>query len=186
MLFNNIYFKITFIFILLSFISSNITSQSDKGFPVKHYLGFNYGGTTGIGLGYRIDLSKVGFQVAGSPIFLTGNDVCYNTALTMTYFFKKSSKIDILGFLGNTINFSTLKNLPNPQPFAMIQNIGPLFTNINLFNGYNLGFGAGVNIHLVNGLIDLTAKLGYCVYNVDSNPVSSVGSELGVYYKFKN
>jgi hypothetical protein len=183
MLFNNKYFNLA---LLIIFLSSNITSQSEKGFPVKHYFGFNYGGTTGIGIGYRIDLSKVGFQVAGSPIFLSGNDVCYNTALTMTYFFKKSSKIDILSFLGNTINFSTIKNITNLQMSPMIQNIGPLFTNINLLNGYNIGFGAGVNIHLINGLLDLTAKLGYCVYNVDTNPVSAIGSELGVYYKFKN
>ena len=173
------------LFTAACFSSVNTTAQEEKTEDTtptfyRHSLGFSAGGTTGLGFSYRHFFpNRLGFQVTGVPIF-GGGDFFSSTGLSLMYIFKEHEKVDLFSYLGNHLIYERFTyyqapiTFPDPQPGDEV--IKERLT-------YNIGFGAGVNIHFWE-FIDLSLKAGYGIYNVNSSPATNIAAGIGVYYRF--
>jgi hypothetical protein len=144
----------------------------------KHSLGLHAGASTGQGFSYRYFPEKWGIQITGIPIF-NGNQGYYtSSAVSILYKIKEHKKVDLFAYLGNHLIFERYQSYYWPGPWPGEE---PGFITDRT---YNIGLGAGINIHLWT-VLDLSLQAGYGLNSWNNAPISTIFSgEIGVYYKF--
>jgi len=165
----------TAIFPLFAQESPDFTGERSS---FKYSLGLHAGASTGQGFSYRYFPNKWGVQVTGIPIFNGNNGFYTSSAVSILYKIKEHKKLDLFTYLGNHLVFERYQSYygiwPEPEP-------GPTYVTDRT---YNIGLGAGVNIHYWE-VLDLSIQAGYGLTSWNNAPLYTVfSSEIGVYYKF--
>lgn len=163
-------------------LASGLQAQTDYGTETetndfRFAIGAHSGSTTGQGFSFRYQPEKFGIQLTGIPIF-NGRDNFYSsTGLTLMYTLRKHERLDLFTYLGNHYIYQRYESFVDMWPM-------PSEPVILTERNYNIGLGAGINIHLWQ-VLDLSLQLGYGVYNVNnSNINSNIAGEIGLYYRF--
>lgn len=157
---------------LIFFVSSIIYSQEEPkpSSSPAHSFGFHLGSTTGMGLSYRYLPNKLGVQATFLPVFNGDGGLFISSGFSIMYKIQSSRRVDLFGYLGNHFIYRE-----NP-------NYG--FEGKNINRSYQMGLGAGINLHAWIDVLDISFQLGYGVYNVNKSPRSLPAAEIGFYYKF--
>jgi len=145
--------------VMMSF--SICSSFAQDEFVQHHKAGFHAGSTTGIGFSYKYQPKKLGIQVVGAPFFFSGGDSFLSLGISGLYRLQESRKIDIFTYLGNNMIFA--------------------FQEMR----YNLGVGAGIDLHIWPSVLDLNIQAGYGIYAINTDPMSLVAGEIGLHYLIK-
>ena len=165
-------------------LASGLQAQTDYGTETetndfRFAIGAHSGSTTGQGFSFRYQPEKFGIQLTGIPIFNGRNNFYSSTGLTLMYTLRKHERLDLFTYLGNHYIYQRYESFPFVDPWPM-----PSEPVILTERNYNIGLGAGINIHLWQ-VLDLSLQLGYGVYNVNnSNINSNIAGEIGLYYRF--
>jgi hypothetical protein len=175
--------KIFFSFIIAasSFVQLATSQNSpeellDSKATYKHGLGMHAGAVTGLGFSYRYAPKKWGVQVTGIPIFSAGN-IFASTAASVQYKFKSHDKVDLFTYVGvHNIYERSEYYYGYYDPFDGYSGV---YTN----NTLTAGFGAGLNIHLLE-VIQLSVQAGYGLYDLTNSISTNLTGEIGVYYRF--
>ncbi|MEX2485643.1 MAG: hypothetical protein WED10_13815 [Brumimicrobium sp.] len=183
----------TLLFALLFFVISPTFSQEveepdNHVLSKKNHLGVNMGSTTGMGLSYKYFGRKLGVQITGIPVFQGNGYYFVSTGVTALYRIKTSDHIDLVSYLGNHMIFSRTNGYQsaNVQPFGPSTTVYPVDPEATVESThYNIGLGAGVDIHL-SRFLDMSIKAGYGLYDLNhgSNAYTSIALEFGMYYRF--
>ncbi len=161
----------------------SLTAQETTNFgleekSMRHALGLHAGTSTGQGFSYRYFPNKWGVQVTGIPIFNGNNGFYTSSAVSILYKIKEHKKLDLFTYLGNHLVFERYQSYYGiwPEPES-----GPTYVTDRT---YNIGLGAGVNIHYWE-VLDLSIQAGYGLTSRNNAQLYTVfSSEIGVYYKF--
>ena len=168
-------FILSLALVLMAAKSSAQDAESNANNSLKHSFGVHAGAATGLGFSYRYFPEKWGVQVTGIPIF--GNGSFYSsTGLSLLYKIKSHDKLDLFSYLGTHYMFERYNYIYQPWP----ETEPPVAITYNFLN---IGFGAGVNIHLWE-VLDLSLQAGYGVFDLTTSPVSNITGEIGLYYRF--
>lgn len=144
-------------FFAILFFCHFVHSQ-ENNLRAVHRVGFHAGTTTGVGFSYKYQPSKFGLQVVGMPIFDGEGNILTSFGLSGLYRISELRRADIIGFLGNHLFIGR--------------------TDI----GYHLGIGAGIDLHLWPGVLDLNVQAGYGLYYLNEQPLSLLTGEIGLHY----
>lgn len=165
----NLIFTIAFIFLL----TPRFFAQEER--KSKHYIGYNIGAFTGVGLTYRYLPKNFGFQ--SSTFFITNRNghKYYNHSLSFIYRIKEWQESDFLLFIGG----QGLKSWIQRPLGVNIQNV-----NHDIYFDYSIGSGIGINLFkkkkfnfsVLMGYVFMDLKSKYSKHNLPT-------IELGVFYK---
>lgn len=171
--------KILTCFFSLALFSLTAQEASNFGLeekPMNHALGLHTGSSTGQGFSYRYFPNKWGVQVTGIPIFYGNQGYYTSSAVSIMYKIKEHKKLDLFTYLGNHLIFERYQSYYWTGPWP-----GPTYVTDRT---YNIGLGAGINIHLWE-VLDLSIQAGYGLTSWNNAPIYTIfSSEIGVYYKF--
>ena len=157
---------------------------------MNHAAGLHAGGISGSGFSYRYLPSKgYGVQVTGIPILRESGDFYGNAGLSLLYSFKTFNRVNLYGFLGNSIDYSSSTYMYSDfnDETGKIEEI----TRKETDRDYSVGIGAGVNIRRWD-VIDFTFAGGYAFKNhkrvnefgTEKTISANVAIEIGIYYRF--
>ena len=175
------FLTLALLFIGLCFFSSTTFAQEDspnENTPIfyRNSLGVAAGGTTGLGISYRHFFpNKFGFQVTGIPIF-SQNHFYSSTGLSLMYIFREHERVALFSYLGNHVIYTE----DNYYGGSILWDEEPIQYS---YLTYNIGLGAGVNIHLWD-FIDLSVKVGYGVFDIPNGVYTNLTGGIGAYYNF--
>lgn len=165
----NLIFTIAFIFLF----TLGGFAQEDR--ISKHYIGYNIGAFSGVGLTYRFIPKRIGIQ--SSAFFITNRKghQYYNHSLCFIYRIKEWQESDVLLFLGG----QGLKSWIQRPSGMNVQNV-----NHDIYFDYSIGSGIGINL-LKNKKINLNILMGYVFLDLESKDTKHnlPTLELGVFYK---
>lgn len=166
--------KLIIAVVLFLFTDLVYTQEREESQDYTHSLGVMTGSTTGLGFSYRYFPNKIGFQFTALPIFRFG-EFQSSTGLSLLYKIRSHEKLDVFAYLGNHLFYDSHAILIDLPETGGYETKGG-------FN-YNVGLGAGVNIHLWD-FLDLSVKAGYGLYDITSFINTSLAGGLGLYYRF--
>ena len=139
-------------------------SSIDMGSKKNHYIGFNAGASTGLGLAYRYQNNKHSYQFALLPI-MSERNAFVNIGGRYAYNFKEVNKTRFFGYIGHSAGTSFYEY----DDYAIRLVTGAGFgIEQDLTKNLSLNFGAGY---------------AYYYYNFDDSKLT-LTAELGLFYKF--
>lgn len=180
--------KLTAIVIATLFLNYNYAQENedvglDSSLFKTHFAGVHAGASTGLGFSYRWFPKKFGFQVTAIPVFNGNNNYFVSSGGSFLLRLNRSKRVDLFVYQGNHFIFQSREEYVyepydpnNPYQEPTIENVNEV--------SYNLGVGAGINIHLFDNMIDISLQTGYGIFDLGSNPRSNITGEIGIYYCF--
>ena len=170
--------KIQLLLICLSLICVSHAQSTDVRYS-HHALGFQAGGTTGVGLSYQYWPTRFGLQVTTGPFYsLRGNTYLLSSGITGLFTIVPGKYIDLFGYLGqHLIAVRSKQNVYIPNSFRVAQEIVYKMR-------YNLGLGLGVRWHMTKRM-DVSAQCGYGIFNIGGYSRNSLTVEAGIHWKLK-
>lgn len=180
--------KISLLFILVIFITSNTFSQvtEEKVTPeyqkiYKHSLGMGIGFTTGLGLSYRYFPKKYGFQINLAPYYQDyGNDAFISAGFTLLYNLSETRITALYAYLGNHYLYQSYKNEEYVwDPITQNYMYANPTTVKKDFLNTGIGFGFEFN---TSKRVTLNLMAGYAQYNSFERLFFT--GEMALYYRF--
>jgi hypothetical protein len=147
-------------------------SSIDMGSKKNHYIGFNAGASTGLGLAYRYQNNKHSYQLALLPI-MSERNAFVNIGGRYAYNFRQDEKTSFFGYIGHATTYVSRKD------YNYINELEYTRTDLSLITG--AGFGTEINL---NKVLALNFALGIAHY-FQSEPynVVTLTGEIGLFYK---
>lgn len=152
-------------------------NDDDNSNPFTNEVGFNAGGTTGVGLSYRHWFNRFGLQVTGMPLKID-NDIFISAGLTGLYSLRNTKYTRVYAYWGNQVFYlkESYYNYIGDQPILNYR------TDAFYCSGIGIGFSLG-------RVVAFNISVGYAAYQLIGagyhNGLSLLPTgEIGLFWRF--
>lgn len=171
----------------------SFSQENEKRSNFDHYLGLQFGPTTGIGLSYSFFKGKTGLRSTAIG-YKRASLIDLNGGLTLIHKLVEGDKVDFISYVASRVTYKQENVLHYNENTEDVDVLNPQEMRVNA----SLGLGMNARI---GEYFEISTQLGYALFNINNqrsiiyknrfhylmnhpeNPWNMVTASVGIHYK---